>query len=185
MPLLGRTAVRRGVLGMGRRAIGQRVEHEVPGVRRIRRRVRHLAANAGEVARRLHQIGEHRIARVLHLIKALDAIVVRIAARPHHVPRRHAVADLHVGIANAKPLGRSWSMCGVVPASLQPNAPTESALMSSAVMSRRFRLPAPEQAPPRGPAAGRIPEKSRDTRERRQSGTWRDRPRGGDSRSSA
>src|SRR5690349_8806396 len=39
---------------------------------------------------------------------------------------------------NRNPSLANWSICGVIPASLQPNAPTESALMSSVVMISRF-----------------------------------------------
>ena len=86
-------------------AVGERVEDEVPaGVGRVGRRVVHLAADAGEVARGLHEVGHHGVAGIADFVKTLDAVIVRIAAGEHHVARRHAVADLHECVRKAQAL---------------------------------------------------------------------------------
>ena len=64
----------------------------------------HLAADAGEVAGGLHEIGHYGVAGIADFVKPLDAVVVRVAAGEHHVARRHAVADLDECMCKAQAL---------------------------------------------------------------------------------
>ena len=95
--LLRRSLVGGGVLRVRLLSVRQLVERQIPAIRCVRRRVPDLSADCREVAGRFHHIDHHRIAGVLHLVKPLDAVVVRIAARVQHVPRRHAIGHHHMG----------------------------------------------------------------------------------------
>ena len=81
------------------------VQDQVPGIRRVGSRVRCLSANRREITGLLHQVAEDGIIGIAHLVKPLDAIVVRVPSAQHDVARRHAVADLHVSMCESQPFG--------------------------------------------------------------------------------
>jgi hypothetical protein len=137
MPWAVESAVRRASLGCRPARRRGRSRGRVPGVGRVGGRMGHFAADAGEVAGRFHQIGQHGIARDRgpdrNLRRGCCAGSGRTTSR---CEKACSCRPAHGRGGSRRPSLASRSMWGVVPASLQPKAPTESALMSSVVMMR-------------------------------------------------